>query len=98
MGFHNTPQFYTHMCTRCLWTGTVKDMDAECVDRGDRYQPPEWHAKCPDCGAVNTMEEVQLCISCRDANQYTDEDGQGYYLCFDCLMEGRAAKAESQQD
>ena len=90
--------FFTHHCTnpRCGWEGTLKQVEAECVYRGSLEEPPEFVDKCPDCGALRSMEEVELCVGCNDANKY--EDGKDDYdYCLDCLVSAAEAMAEGDR-
>lgn len=68
-----------YRCT-CGWEGTEDQMTPECLDAGDRYQPPEWTNRCPDCNKDwETMEEVPLCVSCEDT--YVFEEGDRCGIC-----------------
>jgi hypothetical protein len=55
-------------CT-CGWTGHEDEFRAECVFHGNREEPPEYEAYCPDCGAnADQMSEVEMleCPACSE--------------------------------
>lgn len=61
----------------CGWTGHEDDLRSECTFAGNREEPPEYEAYCPDCGSNwDQMTEAQQClhggfgVSVRDAAKF----------------------------
>lgn len=70
-------------CVQCGWRGHEDDLRSECVDPGDRLQPPEWQAFCPDCGNNwECMIEAETCTSCEDEFPIYDS-----HLCMGCTVD-----------
>lgn len=67
-------------CNRCdavYDRRQIEDM-TECVDAGDRFQPPEYEVRC-DCGSTD-LREFYPCTECNEAEPLDGTD-----ICADCL-------------
>lgn len=70
-------------CLECGWQGHEDDLRSVCVFHGNRIEPPEYEAYCPDCGENwECMIERDVCTSCESEWQTRESN-----LCAGCTVD-----------
>ena len=87
----------TNFTCSCGWRGTEDQMEPECIDFGDRYQPPEWTNRCPSCGNDwENMTETPVCRTCEDT--FVQHEGDQCEICrqeaLEMMCEAMATEGE----
>jgi len=88
-------------CTECDWIGRQTEIESHTY-MPPRYDPPdpgEYLDKCPRCGSLESMEEVEeeeLCVGCGVARKH--KHGEDFEYCWPCLCEAAEARHELMID
>lgn len=81
-----------YQCLECGWQGHEDELRSECTFAGNREEPPEYEAYCPDCGENwDSMIEADVCTSCNNEFQIPESN-----LCAPCTVDAAEYAMDSR--
>lgn len=86
---YEPPLVEVYECQRCYWSGPERQIMSKTLIPA-RYDPPdpgEYVDRCPECDALDSMEQVEykdICESCGIHKKYISKN-ENRGLCSECI-------------